>query len=63
MAARNRVVSAGGGGQAGPSSGANDQPVAVFYSLSQLVGEYVYTDVTTIPQLNQPLIWVKVDYI
>jgi len=63
MAARNRVVSAGGAGSNGTSQGAGGQAVAIMSGMAQLIGSYVQTDVTVIPNLNQPTLWVKVDYV
>lgn len=63
MAARNRIVNAGGGASNGITQGVNDQSVAVFQGLTQLVGVYV-EDTQNLP--NQTLgtpTWYKVEYV
>ena len=61
MAARNRSVGAGGA-PAGPTNGANGQPVAVMYGLSQLQGQYVYTTVTSITPIISNA-WYRLTYV
>lgn len=62
MAARNRIVNAGGGASNGVTQGANDQAVAVFQGLIQLAGVSIDLDVIAMP--NQTLSqWYKVDYV
>jgi hypothetical protein len=63
MAARNRVVSAGGGGASnGTTQGVNDQTVMVFQGLQQLVGDYVNnSELLFSPDI--PTLWTKVDYV
>lgn len=63
MAARNRIVNAGGGESNGTSQGANGQAVAVFQGLAQLVGPYIYISVESLPDINIPQAWTKLDYI
>lgn len=60
MAARNRVVSAVGAAGAGPTSGANQQPVAVFYSIVELSGD-ICDNIYEFP--NEPFSLTLINYV
>lgn len=63
MAARNRVVGAGGGESNGITQGVNDQTVNVFQGLQQLAGTYI-ENVSILPNitlLSDP--WYRVEYV